>query len=121
MSKQRKINVAKALAVQLHATEEAIETALAEAAHLIEAYVNSRRAVRLSTVVVNDVYHATLKAMQALSAAQARMTTAHNALSRLQTQIGLDATQVTPVDDKPDTGIPGDNGVTQRASMAALA
>ena len=31
MSKQRKINVAKALAVQLHATEEAIETALAEA------------------------------------------------------------------------------------------
>jgi hypothetical protein len=84
MSKQRKINVAKALAVQLHATEEAIETALAEAAHLIETYVSSRRAIRLSTVAVNEVYQNTLEAMQALNGAQARMTTAHNALAKLQ-------------------------------------
>jgi len=121
MSKQRKINVAKALAVQLHATEEAIETALAEAAHLIEAYVNSRRAIRLSTVAVNEVYHNTLKAMQALNAAQARMTSAHHALAGLQVRIGLDDTMVTPVDDKPLPGKTGDNGVTPHAPAAALA
>lgn len=107
MSKQRKINVAKALAVQLHATEEAIETALAEAAHLIETYVSSRRAIRLSTVAVNEVYQNTLEAMQALNGAQARMTTAHNALAKLQLQIGLDSEAVVPVDDKPDPTNPG--------------
>ena len=121
MSKQRKINVAKALAVQLHATEEAIETALAEAAHLIEAYVNSRRAIRLSTVAVNEVYHNTLEAMQALNAAQARMTSAHHALAGLQVRIGLDDTMVAPVDDKPVPGSSGDNGVSTREAAYAPA
>jgi tRNA U34 5-carboxymethylaminomethyl modifying GTPase MnmE/TrmE len=121
MSKQRKINVAKALAAQLHATENAIETALGEAAHLLETYISSRRAVRLSTVAVNDVYRATLKAMQSLNLAQARMTNAHNALSRLQGQIGLDVSLVAPIDDKPDPGSPGDNnGVSAQDRAVAV-
>jgi hypothetical protein len=101
MSKEKKISVARALAVQLHVTEEAIDTALAEAAHLIETYVTSRRAIRLSTIVGNDVYQHTLQAMMALSIAQQYMTAAHQQLTEVQTQIGLGGVAILPAEDKP--------------------
>jgi phage gp36-like protein len=101
MSKERKISVAKALTAQLHATEEAIDTALAEAANLIEAYVTSRRAIRMSTIVGNDVHYNTLQAMMALSTAQRHMTAAHAYLTKVQHQVGLGAVAIVPVDDKP--------------------
>jgi hypothetical protein len=101
MSREKKINVAKALSVQLHATEEAIDTALAEAANLIETYVTSRRAIRMSTIIGNDVHKNTLKAMMALSTAQQHMTAAHANLSLVQEQVGLGGVAVLPADDKP--------------------
>ena len=101
MSKEKKINVAKALSVQLHATEEAIDTALAEAANLIETYVTSRRAIRMSTIIGNDVHQNTLKAMMALSTAQQHMTAAHANLSLVQEQVGLGNVAILPADDKP--------------------
>ncbi|MDI7774437.1 hypothetical protein [Asticcacaulis sp. EMRT-3] len=114
MSKERKINVAKALAAQLRATEESIDTALCEAAHLIETYINSRRAIHISTVVANDVHLNTLEAMRALNAAQTWMTAAHSGLSHLQTQIGLGDTAVVPGDDKPGTTSPGNTSPSGR-------
>jgi len=120
MSNQTKINVARALAQQLHTTEEAIETALAEAAYLIETYVNSRRAIRLSTVAVNDIYQNTLEAMQALNTAQTHMTDAHNALVRLQARIGLNDTVVVPIDDKPDPDSPGNTTPSGRLVTASM-
>ena len=101
MSKERKINIAKALSSQLHATEEAIDTALAEAAQLIEAYVNSRRAIHMSTTIANDVHQNTLKAMMALNSAQQYMTGAHEGLGKIQIQVGLGDVAIIPVDDKP--------------------
>lgn len=101
MSKEKRINVAKALSAQLHATEEAIDTALAEAANLIEAYVTSRRAIRLSTIIGNDVHQSTLKAMMALSTAQQHMTAAHANLTLVQEQVGLGNVAILPADDKP--------------------
>ena len=101
MSKERKTNIAKALASQLHVTEEAIDTALAEAANLIETYVTSRRAIRMSTIIGNDVHQNTLKAMMALSTAQQHMTAAHANLTLVQEQVALGHVAILPADDKP--------------------
>ncbi len=112
MRKERTLNVAKAVASQLYATEEAIDTALSEAAHLIDAYVTSRRALRLSTTMPGDVHENTLKAMMALNAAQHHMTAAHEGLSRIQKQVGLDAAAMFPP-TKPgdDSAIPPPTGM----------
>ncbi len=115
MSKQTKINVAKALTAQLHVTEEAIDTALSEAAHLIEAYVSSRRAIRQSAMVAGEAHGFTLQAMMALNIAQGHMTSAHQALSRIQAQIGLAADDIIPPFDKPkDPNTPGNGGNSNR-------
>ncbi|MFT4076148.1 MAG: hypothetical protein QM647_11515 [Asticcacaulis sp.] len=113
MSKERKISVAKALAAQLHVTEEAIDTALAEAANLIETYVTSRRAIRLSTTIGHDAHQHTLKAMMALSMAQQHMTAAHTKLTEVQAQIGLGKVVILPAEDKPAaTPAPQDTELT---------
>ena len=101
MSKEKKTNIAKALASQLHVTEEAIDTALAEAANLIETYVMSRRAIHMSTIIGNDVHQNTLKAMMALSTAQQHMTAAHANLTLVQSQVGLGHVAILPAGDKP--------------------
>lgn len=112
MSREKKINVAKALTTQLHTAEEAIDTALSEAAHLIETYVTSRRAVRMSTIISGDVHQNTLQAMLALSTAQKHMTAAHEGLKAVQHQIGIGDVMVGEPDDKPDPhkGMPGGGG-----------
>ncbi len=121
MSKERKINVAKALATQLHTAEEAIDTALSEAAHLIETYVTSRRAIRMSTVISGDVHQSTLQAMLALNTAQRHMTDAHEGLKTVQSQVGLGGVMVVPPNDKPDPkhGDPNDGGITSAMAVGA--
>ena len=118
MTKERRLNVAKGLVTQLHATEEAIDTALTEAAHLIETYVTSRRAIHMSTVVSGDVHHNTLKAMMALNTAQQHMTSAHEGLKHVQSQVGLGAIAVVPPEDKPFPPHPVPPGVHPEAVMA---
>ena len=112
MSQETKINVAKALTVQLHVTEEAIDTALSEAAHLIETYISSRRAVRMSAMISGDVHESTLKAMMALNTAQQHMADAHRGLSLVQQQVGIRAGVIIPPFDKPDPDDPGNGGIT---------
>ncbi|ESQ78807.1 hypothetical protein [Asticcacaulis sp. YBE204] len=102
MSKEKKINVARALTAQLHASEEAIDTALTEAAHLIETYVTSRRAINMSAIIGADVHKHTLEAMIALRDAQEHMSAAHAALRQVQTQVGLSPSAVVPINDKPE-------------------
>lgn len=101
MSKEKRVSVAKGLAAQLHHTEEAIDTALTEAAQLIEAYVTSRRAVRMSTIVGGDVHNNTLQAMLALNTAQQYMSAAHEGLVRVQGQAGIGHVAIVHPDDKP--------------------
>ena len=121
MSKERTLNVAKALTMQLHVTEEAIDTALSEAAQLMEAYVTSRRAVRVSATAVGEVHGSTLKAMMALHAAQTHMTAAHAALSALQPKVGLAAEDIVPPFDKPkDPNDPGNGGISNACAVPAL-
>jgi hypothetical protein len=120
MSKEKKANVAKGLVTQLRATEEAIDTALTEAAHLIETYVTSRRAIRMSTVVSGDVHHNTLQAMLALSEAQKHMTAAHEGLVRVQHQIGLGAVAIVEPDDKPGPGDTDPGSVTPQEAQIAI-
>jgi len=112
MSRDRTLNVARAVTAQLHSTEEAIDTALGEAANLMETYISSRRALRLSTMYVGDVHDNTLKAMQAMHTAQQHMSDAHRALSRIQAQIGMEADAIIPPFDKPPPGDTGNGGVT---------
>ena len=115
MSRERTLNVAKAVTAQIHATEEAIDTALSEAANLIETYVSSRRAIRMSAMISNEVHENTLKAMMALNTAQQYMTAAHKSLSRIQTQLRIEASAIIPPyekldDDKKDP--PRDGGIS---------
>ena len=101
MTKEKKLNIAKALTVQLHATEEAIDTALTEAAQLIETYVTSRRAINASTVLGTETRLHTLEAMKALNLAQTHMSAAHSGLVDVQKQIGLGTIAIGPF-DKPE-------------------
>lgn len=103
MSTEKTISVAKAVQVQIHATEEAIDTALSEAAHLMETYVTSRRALELSPSRSTEINENTLKAMQALNEAQAYMADAHRGLTRIRRQIGVPAA-VMPWRDSPEDG-----------------
>ena len=119
MRKERTLNVAKALASQLHVTEEAIDTALSEAAHLIDTYVTSRRAVHMSATVGGNVYEETLKAMTALSQAQRCMSAAHGELTRLSERMGISAVIPPPGTNNKD---PDDhNGITQAERQGAVA
>lgn len=120
MRKERTLNVARALASQLHVTEEAIDSALSEAAHLIDAYVTARRAIRMSPVISGDVHENTLKAMMALSQAQQHLTAAHNGLSLIQNKIGLANAVITPPETGKDAPPPHDGGVTSWEQPGAL-
>jgi hypothetical protein len=100
MSKAKTLNVAKALTSQLHVTEEAIDSALAQAANLVETYITSRRAAHVSTVSGNEVHQSTLKAMMALSEAQRHMSDAHNHLSAIGEHMGIDV-KANGAIDKP--------------------
>jgi len=91
----------------LHTTEEAIDTALAQAANLVETYITSRRAVHVSTVSGNNVHQSTLKAMMALSEAQKHMSEAHNYLSAIAEDMGIDIKAAGGV-PKPDDGVTSD-------------
>ncbi len=119
MSKEKRINVAKALSTQLRATEESIDTALSEAAHLIEAFVTSRRAIRMSTVVGGDVHQNTLKAMLALNSAQQHMTAAHEGLKDVQERAGIGGVMIGEPDDKGDPKHPpSGDGITPELLLA---
>ncbi|ESQ77675.1 hypothetical protein [Asticcacaulis sp. AC402] len=112
MSRERTLNVAKAVTSQLHVTEEAIDSALAEAAHLLETCISSRRAIRMSTLLTTEVNDSTIEAMKALHTAQTHMAQAHRTLTKIQDQLGLDDTLMPPPFDKPPEDPPKE-GVTQ--------
>ncbi|MFT3997893.1 MAG: hypothetical protein QM667_10845 [Asticcacaulis sp.] len=112
MSKEKKIGIARAVMTQLHASEEAIDTALSETAQLIETYVTSRRAIRMAPSLGPDVHRHTLEAMLALRQAQEKMSDAHTALRRVQTEVGLPPAAVVPINDKPEKEDDGKSGVS---------
>lgn len=118
MTKEKKINVAKALTAQLHTAEEAIDTALSESANLIETCINSRRAVHISTVAGTDVHQNTLKAMTALAEAQTYMSAAHASLATIKENMGISAF-IPPVFDKPETRVSETPVAYEDTSIAA--
>jgi hypothetical protein len=114
MSTEKTISVARAVQVQIRAAEEAIDTALGEAAHLMETYITSRRALELSPARSTEVNENTLKAMQALNEAQTYMAEAHRGLSRIRKHIGIPAAMM-PLYDTPGGGGAGmDDSSTSR-------
>lgn len=117
MTREKKLNIARALTAQLHATEEAIDTALNEAAHLIEIYISSRRAINMSTIIGTQTHAHTLEAMRALNTAQIHMGAAHESLVSIQTQVGLGAHAMGP-SDKPERGGPEDKPLIQPTNQA---
>ncbi|WP_157138899.1 hypothetical protein [Asticcacaulis biprosthecium] len=114
MSRETRVSVARSVTSQLHIAEEAIDSALTEAATLLENCITSRRTLRISTLVGTKVNDSTIKAMQALQDAQAHMADAHRELTRIQKQFRLEpAAHVPPYDpDKGPEGGGGDGGVT---------
>jgi hypothetical protein len=116
MSNEKAINVARAVQTQVHAAEEAIDTALGEAANLIETCVTSRRALQLCAARSTDIHENTLKAMLALNEAQTYMAEAHKGLSRIRRQIGVPAAMM-PLKDSP--GSTPEEGASQPSGRLA--
>jgi len=114
MSKEKKAGIARAVMTQLHASEEAIDTALSETAQLIETYVTSRRAIRMTASLGPDVHRHTLDAMLSLRQAQERMSEAHSALRRVQDEVGLTPAAVVPINDKPEKESDKQEGISSR-------
>jgi len=114
----KKAGIARAVMTQLHASEEAIDTALSETAHLIETYVTSRRAIRVAASLGPDVHRHTLEAMLALRQAQERMSDAHTALRRVQDEVGLTPAAVVPINDKPEKDSDKQEGISSHLISA---
>ena len=109
MSREPRVSVARTVTSQLHIAEEAIDSALTEAAALLESCITARRTLRISTLVTTKVNDSTLRAMQALQDAQAHMADAHRELSVIQKQFRLEPSAHVPPYD-PNKGPEGGGG-----------
>jgi hypothetical protein len=88
MSKARK-DAAHKVAQTLFQTEAAVDAAIASAAQFVGVMPMARQEARLSAVVGQEAIDRAVEALTALSEARRAIVAAHNALARVQGQIGL--------------------------------
>lgn len=100
MSKARR-DAAFAVADQLFATENAIDSALTTAAQFVGTMPVARQQARLSAIVGQEALDHAVAAMAALNEARRAIVAAHQALSGVQGQIGLGAVAFGAIDGKP--------------------
>ena len=118
--KSKRLNIAKALASQLHVAEEAVDTAMQESANLVEACISSRRAVGVSTVVGTDVHKHVLLAMAKMNEAQSDLKLAHQSLSEIGESLGMPITVAFPLPKDPPAILRQMNEDTSEHSQESL-
>lgn len=98
----RKMEVARQVADKLYHTEEAIDSAVAQASEFMVELIGARRELRLSATVGTDVPAKVSEAIAALAEARRAVAEAHSALNDVQGQIGIRGVMAGPL-DKPTT------------------
>jgi hypothetical protein len=84
-----KVLVAQRVANKLSKTEEAVDTAMAEAAELMSEMLKARRELGVSTVFGDDAAAKLVDAMKALGEARTAMVGVHGELNEAQLRLGI--------------------------------
>jgi len=110
MLKQRR-EAAQLVASRLFALEDAIDTALACAAHFTATMPVARKNANLSAVIGQDAVALSAEIVSCLVQARGRMVEAHARLDVTKTQIGLREISLGDVLDKPELTGRSDSGL----------
>lgn len=92
-----KVFVAQRVAVKLYATENAVDTAMVEAAELMNEMVKARRELKLSATFGHEATEKLVEAIKALGEARTAMMAVHEEASEAQLRIGVRTRMDTPV------------------------
>lgn len=84
-----KIFVAQRVANKLNTTEEAVDTAMAEAAELMSEMLKARRELALSTTFGDEAAAKLVDAIKSLGEARTAMVGVHSELNEAQLRIGI--------------------------------
>lgn len=84
-----KVFVAQRVANKLNTVEEAVDTAMAEAAELMSEMLKARRELSLSTTFGDEAAAKLVEAMKALGEARTAMVGVHGQLNEAQLRIGV--------------------------------
>jgi uncharacterized coiled-coil DUF342 family protein len=84
-----KVFVAQRVANKLNTTEEAVDTAMNEAAELMSEMLKARRELGLSTTFGDEAAAKMVEAMKALGEARTAMVAVHSELNEAQLRIGV--------------------------------
>jgi hypothetical protein len=85
-----KAAIANRVATKLFATENAIDTAMVEAALLIESMVHARRDLGVSAVTAEVAQSRVAEAIAAISEARRAVIAAHGALAQAEAKLGIE-------------------------------
>ncbi|HEY0053608.1 MAG TPA: hypothetical protein VGB49_09365 [Caulobacteraceae bacterium] len=99
-----KIEVVNGVAAELHATEQAIDAAIAQATSLVGAMIQGRTTASLSPLVAADEQTKIIEAIQALGAARACMVEAHGDFAKTHRKLGLGRFALGPLDKPAEDG-----------------
>jgi hypothetical protein len=120
-----KIEVVNGVAAELHATEQAIDAAIAQASSLVSAMIAGRTAASLSPLVAADEQTKIIEALQALGAARACLVEAHGDFAKTHRKLGLGRFAMGPLDkpadDTPIHAPPPDGGAVRQQHLRVAA
>jgi hypothetical protein len=91
--------VAQRVANKLFATENAVDSAMAEATEMMAELLRARKDLGLSATVGDSVVSKVVEAISALSEARTAMVSAHGELAELKLRVGI-RTKLSGVEDK---------------------
>ncbi|MBU4435643.1 MAG: hypothetical protein KKC14_14670 [Alphaproteobacteria bacterium] len=101
-----KVFVAQRVATKLFATENAVDTAMMEAAELIADMLKARKDIGLSAVVGDRASAKLVEALAALGQARSAMVEMHNELNDVKLRIGI-RTKLAGIEDKSQDAVRG--------------
>ncbi|MDI1364708.1 MAG: hypothetical protein PSX79_07565 [bacterium] len=101
-----KVFVAQRVATKLFATENAVDTAMMEAAELMADMLKARKDIGLSAVVGDRASAKLVEALAALGQARSAMVEMHNELNDVKLRIGI-RTKLAGIEDKSQDAVRG--------------
>jgi hypothetical protein len=94
--------IATRVTASLRETEDAVDTALAQASDFLAMLPAARREAQVSASMGHDAIERVAAAISALTEARRELVAAHEVLADVQQQLGLGTTAFGPFIDKPD-------------------
>lgn len=101
-----RVEVVKAVADELFATEQAVDAAIIQATGLVTKMIEGRAAAKLSPVVGAEAQAKVMAAVAALGEAREAVVAAHGELAKTHRKVGLGVYAAGPLDKPDDHTIP---------------